>query len=434
MTDRREGNDPNGMGHRNNTALLWLSLALVVAVPLGVSVVDFLYDVAGPAPDFTLTSTGYEDGVQGENVTFHLSDYQGKTVLLDFMAVTCTSCRILTDEVLKPVYDEYGGRDDFVILSVDTWADPETGSATFGGETWSELVALQKSEDVPWRHALDTDKVYLKYTAIALPKIVLVNPEGAIVLEKTGIPPLADVTDAIDESLAGTSQGISVLRVGLLGLAVVAGVASFFSPCSVGLLPAYLGFLLQGSERRSGAQTLRAGLTTALGVVTVYGGLALLFWILDMVGYGAALRNALPRFAPVVGGLLIVLGVLMFFKVSWDWLARRIGLGHVDGRRGFYAFGVGYGLAAFGCTGPIFLPLLLAGFLEGPGVGFAVFALYALSIASFILVAAGLVASGQQTRLRTLLSNTGWITKASALLLVGAGLYLLWFDASAGIL
>ncbi len=434
MADRRAENGQGGPGHRNQTGLLWLSLALIVAVPLGVTVYDSLYDDAGVAQDFTLTSTGYENGVQGENVTFSLSDYRGKTVLLDFMAVTCTSCRVLTDEVLKPVYAEYGARDDFVLLSVDTWADPETGSATFGGETWADLVALQKSEDVPWRHALDTDEVYLKYSAISLPKIVVVNPDGAIVLEKTGIPRLSEVTAALDDSIAGTSSGISVLRAGLFGLAIVAGVASFFSPCSVGLLPAYLGFLLQGSNKRTSAHTLRAGLTTALGVVSVYGGLALIFWILDLLGYGATLRNALPQVSPIVGGLLIVLGILMFFKISWDWLAKRVGLGHVDGRRGFFAFGVGYGLAAFGCTGPIFLPLLLAGFLEGPGIGFAVFALYAISIAALILVAAALVAGGHQTRLRHLLNNTGWITRVSALLLIGAGVYLLWFDATAGII
>ncbi len=439
--DRREDTDPRGPGHRNNTLALWLSLAFVVAVPLSISVYDALHEPAGTAPDFTLTSTGFEDGVHGEPVNFSLSDYRGKTVLLDFMAVTCTSCRVLTDEVLKPIYAEYGNRTDFVLLSVDTWADPGTGSATFGGETREDLIRLQEEEASHWRHALDTDKVYLKYSAVALPKIALIAPDGTIVLEKSGIPPVEDVRAAVDASLSGAATGgvgdEQVLRVGLLGLAVVAGVASFFSPCSVGLIPAYMGFLLQGQQGQQGptaGRTLKAGLVTAAGIVTVYGALALLFWGLDLAGYGPAMRELLPKIAPVVAVLLIVLGVLMFFKLSWDWLAKRLGMGKLDGRRGFYAFGIGYGLAAFGCTGPIFLPVLLAGFLQGAGTGLLVFLLYATAIAAFVVFAAALVASGQQGRLRALLQNSPWVTKASALLLVGAGVYLLWFDASAGIL
>lgn len=433
MPDQREELDPRGMGHRNHTLALWVSLLVVLAVPLGISVRDALYEPAGIAPDFTLTSTGYENGTLGEPVTFRLSDYRGKTVLLDFMAVACTSCRILTDEVLRPVHAAYGDRGDFVLLSVDTWADPASGSAIFGGETREELIRLQREEEVPWRHALDTDDVFRKYSAITLPKIAVVGPDGTILLEKTGQPPLSEVRAAIDAGLGGESGETDVLRVGLLGLAVVAGVASFWSPCSVGLIPAYMGFLLQDGRRTAG-RTLRAGLVTAAGIVSLYGGLALLFWLLDLAGYGATLRAALPRFSPVVAVLLIVLGVLMFAGVGWASIARRLGMGRLDGRRSFYTFGVGYGLAAFGCTGPIFLPVLLAGFLEGTATGLLVFALYAASIAAFVVLAAALVAGGQQGRLRGLLQNSAWVTRASALLLVGAGGYLLWFDATAGVL
>lgn len=441
MPDRRADGDPRAMGHRNQTLGMWLSLLVVVAVPLGVSAHDALHEEAGPAPDFTLTSTGYEDGVMGEPVTFSLSDYRGKAVLLDFMAVTCTSCRVLTEDVLRPLHAEYGNSSDFAILSIDTWADPATGSATFGGETREDLIRLQREEEVPWRHALDTDGVYRKYSAVSLPKVVVVAPDGTIVLEKTGIPPLAEVRAAVEAGLAGDAPSTTVLRVGLLGLAVVAGVASFFSPCSVGLIPAYMGFLLNAGRRGDGrtpaagaAHTLRAGLATAAGIVSVYGVLALLFWLLALAGYGATLRAALPWLSPVVAVLLILLGVLMLVGFPWDRLARRLGMGAVDGRRGFFTFGVGYGLAAFGCTGPILLPVLLYGFLDGAATGLAVFALYAVAVAGLVVSAAALVAEGGQGRLRHLLQNSVWVTRASAALLVGAGVYLLWFDAGAGIL
>ncbi len=390
------------------------------------------------APDFTLTSTGYENGTQGNGTVFSLSDYRGKTVLLDFMAVLCDACRKVEALVLEPLWEEKRNDTSFVLLSVDTWADPDTGQTfTFGGETNERLAQFQKDHGHDWRHALDTDDVWQKYSAVAIPKIAVIGPEGQIVKEWTGIPALEDVRAVVARSQAGEASAGEVFRLDLppalllVGLALVAGGASFFAPCSVGLIPAYMGFLLRGAEQQDAAHrtmtTLRAGLLTAAGIVSVYAVLAIGLWILGLLGYNQAIQNSLPVLAPVIAVILIVFGVLMLFKVSWDWLAKRMGLGTLDGRRGFYTFGAGYGLAAFGCTGPIFLPVLLAGFLEGAVTGFFVFLAYALAIAAFVFVAAVLVATGHQTGLRKMLAKTDIITKVSAVLIIAAGAYLLWY-------
>jgi cytochrome c biogenesis protein CcdA len=235
---------------------------------------------------------------------------------------------------------------------------------------------------------------------------------------------VAPLQEAVESSLAGTAMSTDVLAFGVLGLAFVAGASSMFAPCSVGLLPAYMGFLLNAKGGRRA--TLPAGLLTAAGIVTLYAVLAVLLWLVR-----DSLAPVIRYLGPVVGGLLVLLGLLMLFGFDWERIAKRIGLGKVDGRRGFYAFGVGYGLAAFGCTGPIFVPILLAGFAQGTLLGVAAFAVYALAIASLVLFVAYLVGSGQQTRLRRLLSHTKAITRVSALLLIGAGAYLIWFDLTA---
>lgn len=64
----------------------------------------------GSAPDFTLTTFNDE--------TFKLSDYQGKTVILDFMAVSCPPCHDQMPE-LQAVKEEKG--DAIVILSIDVY-------------------------------------------------------------------------------------------------------------------------------------------------------------------------------------------------------------------------------------------------------------------------------------------------------------------------
>ncbi len=415
------GPEPRGPRSRALVLAAWAFAGLLIAGGIGFGAYvgwNSLHSEQA-APDFTLTSTGYENGTQGEPVVFNLTDYRGQTVLLDFMGVTCASCRILTDQVLLPLHERYGNRTDFVIISIDVWA------GRFG-ETEEELIKLQKSEGAPWRHALDTDGVFTKYKTFELPKISIIDPQGRIVFDGIGIPPIQRVDEALQASFAGQAEEVPILTVGILGLAFIAGVASVFSPCSIGLLPAYLGFLLrddpaQAKSRRE-RRAIGGGLATTGGIVTVYAAIAVL-----LAAFGPALRPYVPFLSPVVAILLIALGLLMFAGFDWSVLTRRLPVS-ADGRRGFFAFGIGYGTAAFGCTGPVFVPILLAAFLEGTLTGVAAFALYTVAVAVVVIGAAVLVAAGRRGALNAIQARTAVISKISAALLVAAGAYLLWFS------
>ena len=285
--------------------------------------------------------------------------------------------------------------------------------------------------------------MFRTYEAVSLPKLAIVGPEGQLVAEWTGQPSLTEVRSKVDLSLAGEAGAATVFRydniasgpVLFILLGAVVGVASFFAPCSVGLIPAYMGFLLQRSDGKAGtAVVLRAGLATGLGIVSIYGAIALLLGGLSLAGFGEAVSANIERLRPIMAALLIVFGLLMLRTGTWDAVAKRLGMGKVDGRKGFFAFGVGYGLAAFGCTGPLFLPILISAFGEGVAAGLGAFLAYTIAIAGFVFLAAALVAGGYQTRLRAMLSKTALITKISAVLLAGAGVWLLWFDYQAGVL
>jgi cytochrome c-type biogenesis protein len=408
---------------------MWLGLGLVLAVAAGATL-SSEWRSQGPAPEFALVSTGYENGTMGEPVAFRLSDYRGKTVVLDFMAVACTTCRTVTDDVLKPLAAE---QPDVVILSIDTWSDPGSGNA-FGGESDSDLVKLQKRTEVPWRHARDTDQVYVKYAAVSLPKLAVVDPDGQLVYVKTAAQGLDDLDEAVRAAGLGASQPIPALRVGLLGLAFIAGLACVFTPCGIGLLPAYVGLLLERGGTSSAparvGRALAGGAQAALGIVAVYAALAALFW-----AFGAALRPFLPWLAPVLGLGLAVLGALALRGAGWEFLRPGAGVGGLGGRldakAGFTAFGAAYGLAGFACTGPLFLPILLAGFVEGAATGLAAFGLYTVAVAGVVVAIATLVAAGQQTRLGPLLAGARWMHKASAAILLFGGLFVAWYGAHA---
>jgi hypothetical protein len=76
----------------------------------------------GSAPDFALTTINDEE--------FKLSDYQGKTIILDFMAVRCPPCHNQMPE-LQAVKQEKA--DDIVILSIDV-------DGAYGGETEQDVT------------------------------------------------------------------------------------------------------------------------------------------------------------------------------------------------------------------------------------------------------------------------------------------------------
>ncbi|MCA1810453.1 MAG: hypothetical protein LC623_00375, partial [Halobacteriales archaeon] len=308
MPDLRRDGGFAGAAYRNRSGGMWLLLALLLVLPAGATLYDAVH-ADTPAPPFHLVSTGFENGVMGPRVPFGLEDYRGKTLVLDLMAVSCTACRYVTADVLAPLHATYGGRGDFALLSVDAWADPAVAGdprlGYAGGESEGSLVELQRSSGVPWRHALDTDQVWQKYSAVSLPRVVVIDAAGHVVLDHVGSPSRAQVEAAVRQSLAGQATPVPVLRLGLAGLAFVAGAAAVLTPCTVGLLPAYLALLLRPASGPSPARrVLRGGLAAAAGIVTVYAALALAFALA-----GDALRPWLSRAGPVVGAAMVVAGL-----------------------------------------------------------------------------------------------------------------------------
>lgn len=182
---------------------------------------------------------------------------------------------------------------------------------------------------------------------------------------------------------------MSVLDPGLtttLAFAFTAGVATFFSPCAYPLLPGYVGFYAnQAGEDATLAGSVGRGLIAGAGVLVT---------LLALIGVAFAVGNeAFSRvtlFEPVVGGLLVVLGVLVVAgrapSLSLSLPKRRSSVA------GFGIFGVGYALAAVGCVAPVFL-MVIARALSLPTVSAAlVLSTYVAGIV--LLMVAVTVATG----------------------------------------
>lgn len=218
------------------------------------------------------------------------------------------------------------------------------------------------------------------------------------------------------------------------GFAFLAGVATFFAPCSFPLLPGYVAYFLgtgsggsddPGLAARLGRAAVVGGVVS-LGFVLVYGVLAGI-----AVSVGTRALRDVAILEVVVGALLVVLGVGMATgRLQTD----RVHVQLPERRRttgGYFLFGVIYAVAAAGCTAPLFIAIAALAIDSGPVGALAILGAYALGM-SLLMVAVTLASAvGRAGTLRVVTRNTGRINRVAGALLAVAGvaqIYLYVFD------
>lgn len=215
-----------------------------------------------------------------------------------------------------------------------------------------------------------------------------------------------------------------------------AGVLSAVNPCGFAMLPAYLSIYLgvDGSLPRD-TPARRLGRAFVVGG-SVSSGFVLLFACAGLIvsAGGSALMQVLPSLGALIGLVLIALGLLLLTgrnlsPAFFERLAAGIAKPGERSVRGFFLFGLAYGLASLGCTLPVFL-VAVGGAMtsRGFGDGLVEFGSYALGMATVVIsltVALSFFKLGLVGMLRRALP---YVQIAAALLLVvaGASIVLYW--------
>jgi len=206
-----------------------------------------------------------------------------------------------------------------------------------------------------------------------------------------------------------------------------AGIATFFSPCVVALLPGYVSYYVATVD---GESAPLSG-SVARGVAASGGALGT-FAVLSAVALvaGTALERLLPIVEPLVGVLLIAMGGLVIWKGA---LSLTVALPR---RRssvlGFGFFGAVYALAATACVLPLFLSVTVVSLDLAVGGTALVLAAYAAGFAVLMLASTVAVAVGQEAVLDRFTGHAGTLTRVAGVVLVLAGfaqLYLAFWVA-----
>ena len=213
----------------------------------------------------------------------------------------------------------------------------------------------------------------------------------------------------------------------LVSFSFLAGLQAFFAPCSIALIPAYVGYYVkQETGESSKIQQLlfglKAGSFASLGLISVY-----VFFGIILTFFGRLIAPVFPWIELVTGGLLIFMGSSTLLGFEFAIKPPVVIQTHSDGGKRFYLFGVAYALGALGCTLPIFLLVIFHSLAQKGILGeITNFAVYALAMSS-LMVVFSLVSSLSKSAMHKFLAKyMGIIQKSAGELILLAGIYLIY--------
>ena len=272
-------------------------------------------------------------------------------------------------------------------------------------------------------------------------------PAGATLLVLTVAIVGSIITGTTTSVVTGEVEGASSSAGGILGdisllfplgFAFSAGMVSAVNPCGFTMLPAYLGLYLgtSGKQETSNAAEAAGQLRQALIVgLSVTAGFVLLFAVVGLsIGSGARfLVDYFPWIGLGIGVMLIIAGGWLIrggtlYSAVGERLAARIGDPSRTDVRGYFLFGLSYGTASLSCTLPIFITVIggsiaITDFL--PSVW--QFVLYGLGMGSVILALTLSLAVFKAALLVWLRQAMTYIQPASAVLMLAAGGFIVYY-------
>ena len=225
----------------------------------------------------------------------------------------------------------------------------------------------------------------------------------------------------------------SVANLALLlpvGYAFAAGMVASVNPCGVLMLPSYVLYQLSGENAHS--SVARRALKAVRIAAVVTAGFILIFAAVGIViaAGGQWLITSFPYVGLLIGAAMAALGVwiLASGKTLSILGGGKVNIEREQSLRNAFVFGIAYAVGSLSCTLPIFLAVVGTSLTGGGLLGsFGQFVGYALGMGTIIFgvtIGAALFrrAVGRWMRL-----VTPYIHRVSAMFLIGAGAYLVYY-------
>lgn len=214
----------------------------------------------------------------------------------------------------------------------------------------------------------------------------------------------------------------------LYGLAFGTGALAGLSPCGIGMVPSYVGMVL---DTGTGGATMRRSLGTGIRITAGF---------MALFGAAAALISVLAgAFIAVIPWAAVAVGLLMAAWGAIGIVRGRLGgielrgiplVGHMaDGRQlGVYGYGVVYGIACLSCSLPLFLSLVLQTVMARSPAGTPVVLLaYTAGLAVVVNAVSVLAVTARRALAVRVRRFLPYVERLGGLFVLASGLYVMWY-------
>ena len=134
-----------------------------------------------------------------DGLKHNLSEYSGKVLIIDFMAVNCQPCMYQMFE-LKKISENYS-KEDVAIISIDVWI--RQGENVDLLRQFIQAFHDQVAMDLNWTFGVDDQSGTLeeRYANKAVPTIYILDKKGNIYYSNVGYETYEKLASKIDEVL-----------------------------------------------------------------------------------------------------------------------------------------------------------------------------------------------------------------------------------------
>jgi cytochrome c-type biogenesis protein len=238
---------------------------------------------------------------------------------------------------------------------------------------------------------------------------------------------LLSVRDSTEAAVANVAGLLPI------GFAFAAGMVASVNPCGFFMLPAYISYHLgteeEGFYKQSTSRRLSKGLL--LGGVTTLGFLVVFAAVGGVISAGGQwLVRVFPYAGVAIGVVMIFVGLYLVIthRTLGIMAASRVTVSPQRNLRNVFMYGIVYAIGSLSCTLPIFL-VVVGSSLTSQGLlgSLSQFVGYALGMGTILVAVTLGAALFQGTVARALRKALPYVHRTSALFMVGAGAYLIYY-------
>ncbi|KAA3644262.1 MAG: cytochrome c biogenesis protein CcdA [Chloroflexi bacterium] len=218
-----------------------------------------------------------------------------------------------------------------------------------------------------------------------------------------------------------------------VGYAFGAGMVASVNPCGFFMLPSYISYHLgtEEAEFEHLPTITRLRKALLLGSIVTLGFISVFSVVGSFIAAGGQwLVTVFPYAGVAIGVIIVLLGIwlLVSQRTLGILAASRVAVSQNRSHWNVFLFGVVYAIGSLSCTLPIFL-VVVGGSLASSGISTSIgqFISYALGMGMILVLVTIGSALFQDSVAKWLRRAIPYVHRASAMFLVGAGAYLIYY-------